>query len=128
METKRRTGRKKKSDRVPATFEPGFLANLDQRTGIAQMMGDRYRELTDDLGGADQLSYSQKLLAEKVLWIQHYMAIQETMLATGYVADFDAGKYSVMVNSLQGLLAKLGLKRIAKQAPGISELIQRGQQ
>lgn len=127
MDSKRKTGRKKKADRIPQQFEPGFISNLDQRTGIAQLMADRYRELTNDLGGADRLSYSQKLLAEKALWIQHYMAQQETMLATGQLKDFDAGKYSAMLNSLQGVLAKLGLQRVAKQAPGIGELIKRSQ-
>ena len=91
-------------------------------------MADRYRELTNDLGGADRLSFSQKLLAEKALWLQHYMATQEQQLAAGNLKDFDAGKYSALLNSLQGVLAKLGLQRVAKQAPGIAELIRRNQE
>lgn len=129
METeKAKPGRKKKVDRVPATFTPGFIANLDQRTGIAQLMGDRFQELTADLGGVDRLSYGQKLLAEKVLWLQHYMALQEAQLAAGQINEFDAGKYSALLNSLQGVLAKLGLQRVARDVPTLHQYLREKQQ
>lgn len=120
---KAKPGRKKKVDRVPASFTPGFIANLDQRTGIAQLMGDRFQELTADLGGVDRLSYSQKLLAEKALWIQHYMGLQEAQLAAGKFNEFDAGKYSALLNSLQGVLAKLGLQRVARDVQSLGDYL-----
>jgi len=82
---------------------------LDKRTALAQVMRERYRAFTDDLGGADSLTYAKRSLVERVLWLEYWLAQQERALAQGQ--EFDVGRWTQAVNALQGILSKLGLER-----------------
>lgn len=93
-------------------FDNGWFNNLDGRTGIAQEMQGRYQALISDLGGAKALSYQQRSLAERALWLEYWLSKQEKELATG--GDFEVGKWTQGVNSLQGIYSKLGLIKKSK--------------
>ena len=105
----------------PERFSQGWLAELDGRTGIAQAMRERYTVFTDDLGGVERLSYAQRSLVERALWLEFWLASQEKALASG--DDFDVGRWTQAANSLQGILSKLGLQRIAKDVPDLGEYL-----
>lgn len=105
----------------PDRFSQGWLDQLDGRTGIAQVMRDRYQHFTDDLGGAERLSYAQRSLVERALWLEYWLAQQERDLASG--RDFNVNRWIQGANSLQGLLSKLGLERTAKDVPDLSEYL-----
>jgi len=98
-----------KQDTPPERYQVGFISSLDARTAIAQSLMLRYKAMTDDLGGSVSLSYAQRCLAERALFIEFWIQRQEQALATG--SEFDAGKWTQAVNSLQGILSKLGLER-----------------
>ena len=102
-------------------FTNGWIADLDGRTGIAQNMRERYKLLTDDLGGVDRLSYAERSLAERGLWLEYWLADQERLLATG--GEFDVGKWTQACNSLQGIYSKLGLQRQARDVPDLGEYL-----
>ncbi len=106
---------------IPEKYTPGYLDDLDGRLAVAQVMRERYRAFTDDLGGADRLSYAQRSLVERALWLEYWLAEQEQSLARG--TDFDVGKWVQAANSLQGILTKLGLDRQAKDIPNLSDFI-----
>jgi hypothetical protein len=106
---------------IPEKFTQGWLEQLDGRTGIAQVMRDRYQHFTDDLGGAERLSYAQRSLVERALWLEYWLAQQERDLATG--REFNVNRWIQGANSLQGLLSKLGLERTAKDVPDLSEYL-----
>ena len=110
----------------PVKFAQGWLSELDGRTGIAQVMRQRYDAFTSDLGGADRLSYAQRSLVERALWLEYWLAQQEQGLATG--AEFDVGKWVQAANSLQGILSKLGLNRVAHDVPDIAEYLKKRQE
>jgi len=93
----------------PKKFNTGWRADLDKRTALAQVMRERYRAFTDDLGGADSLTYAKRSLVERVLWLEYWLAQQEQALAQGQ--EFDVGRWTQAVNALQGILSKLGLER-----------------
>lgn len=93
----------------PERFSASWLQSLDGRTAVAQEMQARWQELTTDLGGVDRLSYQQKSLASRALWLEYWMQQQEQALAAGQ--EFDVGKWTQAANSLQGILSKLGLVR-----------------
>jgi len=93
----------------PKKFNTGWRADLDKRTALAQVMRERYRAFTDDLGGADSLTYAKRSLVERVLWLEYWLAQQERALAQGQ--EFDVGRWTQAVNALQGILSKLGLER-----------------
>ncbi|WP_449361221.1 hypothetical protein [Alishewanella longhuensis] len=77
-------------------------------------MQQRFDAYASDLGGVDRLSYAQRSLLEHCLFLQYWLNQQEQALATGS-GEFDSGKYTQALNSLSGLIAKLGLHRIARE-------------
>lgn len=110
-----------KPQAVPAKFATGWLEQLDGRTGIAQAMRERHRAFTDDLGGITRLSYAQRSLVERALWLEFWLQTQEQALASG--GEFDVGRWTQAANALQGILAKLGLDRVAKDAPDLAAFL-----
>lgn len=109
------------SKQIPENYTPGYLNGLDGRMAVAQVMRDRFRAFTDDLGGADHLSYAQRSLVERALWLEYWLADQEQNLARG--TEFDVGKWVQAANSLQGILTKLGLDRVAHEVPDLAEYL-----
>jgi len=108
---------------VPEALQGSWLEKLDGRTGIAQVMRYRYNEFTNDLGGADRLSYGQRALVERALWLEYYLQQQEQFLANG--EEFDAARWTQSVNALQGLLSKLGLERQSREVASLHEYLQK---
>lgn len=106
---------------IPDKYSTGFLDELDSRTAIAKEMRERYQALTNDLGGLAALSYQQRSLIERSLWLEYWLASQERTLADG--GEFDVGKWVQAANSLQGLFAKLGLSRITREV-SLSSIIE----
>lgn len=111
---------------VPENFEAGYIGRLDRRTRIGAEMNARWAAFTDDLGGADRLSYAQRSLAERALWLEYWLAWQEEALAEGRMADFDPGRWTQAANALQGILTKLGLERAQRDVTDLQSYI-RGQ-
>jgi len=105
----------------PDKFSQDWLQSLDGRTAVAQVMRDRWQQFTDDLGGYERLSYAQRSLVERALWLEYWMQQQEQALATG--AEFDVGKWTQAANSLQGILSKLGLDRVARDVPNLGDFL-----
>lgn len=98
-----------KPDKMPRKFREGYLRDLDQRKPIAKAMRARYELFTNDLGGDHRLSYAQKSLVERSLFLEHHLSTLEKTLITGGLLDI--GQYVQTVNSLQGIYSKLGLKK-----------------
>lgn len=109
------------SKEIPATFQRGFMQSLDGRTAIAQELRQRHKTLTDDLGGVEQLSYQQKALVERALWLEFHLQQEEQKLANGQ--EFDSGKWTQSCNALQGIFSKLGLERVAKTIPALQQYV-----
>ena len=94
---------------------------MDGRLSLARDLRQRFVELTNDLGGADRLSYQQRSLCERALWLEYWLATQEQELSKG--EPFDAAKWTQACNALSGLFAKLGLQRQAREAPDLQQWI-----
>lgn len=108
---------------IPERYTAGYMDRLDGRTAIAVEMRARWQVITDDLGGADRLSYAQRSLVERALWLEHWLHVQEQALADGDHASFDAGKWTQACNALQGILVKLGLERRQKDVTSLASYI-----
>ncbi|NKX43596.1 hypothetical protein HCU73_03255 [Roseibacterium sp. KMU-115] len=94
---------------------------MDGRTALAAEMRARWQELTDDLGGADRMSYAKRSLCERALWLEHWIREAERALAEGRPEDFDVSRWVYASNSLQGIFAKLGLDRVARDVTDLRE-------
>lgn len=112
-----------KSSDVPERYSEDWLAKLDGRTQIARAIRDRLDELQNDLGGADALSYQQRSLCKRTIWLEAIVEQQEIALSKG--EEVDQGKLTQAVNSLIGLFKTLGLERKARDAPTIQDWIAR---
>lgn len=106
-------------------YQKGWLNELDGRTGIAQIMRERYTTFTDDLGGSAALSYAQRSLVERALWLEYWLSQQEQSLASG--KEFDVGKWVQAANSLQGIFSKLGLQRELHDIPDFATFLSKKQ-
>jgi len=53
---------------IPATYQAGWLDQLDGRHNLSKQMRSRFAEVCNDLGGADRLSYMQRSLIERALY------------------------------------------------------------
>ncbi len=98
-----------KAQNTPEKHSPGWIAGLDMRTAVGRDMRGRYQEVCADLGGEGVLSYAQRSLIERALWLEYWIAQQERALASG--AEVDMGKLTQAGNSLLGLFRTLGLER-----------------
>lgn len=107
----------------PSKYCKTWLNDLDGRTEIAKIMRERYQSFTNDLGGADRLSYAQRSLVERALWLEYWLASQERELASG--GEFDVSRWVQAANSLQGIMSKLGLERIAREVTSLREYLAR---
>lgn len=119
--------RSTKFRRVPERFSAGWLQDLDSRTALAREIRARYSALTNDLGGLERLSYQRRTLAERVVWLEYWLAMQEQHLAAGN-GEFDAGKWTQACNALSGLLKTLGLDRVASDAPDLQTYLKQREQ
>lgn len=97
---------------IPASYASGYLSRLDGRTAVAAEMRARWSQVTDDLGGEASLSYIQKSLVERALWLEWFIAAQERTMAEG--GDVDIGRVTQATNTLLGLYRQLGIERRAK--------------
>ena len=111
----------KQSD-IPSKFNHGWLQDLDSRTALARELRERYQALTDDLGGADRLSYAQRSMAERALWLERFLVLEEQNLASG--KEFDAARWIQACNSLSGIFKTLGMERKARDVPSLHEYLQ----
>ena len=112
-----------KEQPVSAKFAHGWLDDLDGRLFLAKELRQRFKTVTNDLGGVDSLSYAQRSLCERALWLEFWLSTQEKDLANG--DHFDVSRWIQAANSLQGIFAKLGLERVAKNVPDLQTWIKR---
>ena len=97
---------KKKAVEVSTKFVPKFWEDIDKRCAIVREVRTRYKELIEHTG-AD--SVQKTMLVQRAVFINIRLETMECEAAQG--GRFDEGVYTQMVNTLTGLLNKLGLDR-----------------
>lgn len=102
-----------KAGDIPRKYDINWLQQLDGRTNIAQEMRDRYDAFSDDLGGDSHLTYQQRSLLQRALWLEYWLSQQERKLIAK--DEFEVGQWVQACNSLQGIYAKLGLRPRRKE-------------
>ena len=106
------------------TYSTNWLQSLDQRTAIAQELLQRQSALCNDLGGYASLSYQQRSLIDRAIFLEYHLQSEELKLATG--GEFDSGKWVQACNSLGGIFSKLGLNRHSKDVVSLSDYVKAG--
>lgn len=97
---------------VPSRYKGGYLHDLDGRS--PDVRGIRYVRacLESDLGGYDNISRMESSLVDRSAFLI-YLA-EEMELAVLRKKPIHVTEYLAVVNSLSGLLSRLGLKRKAR--------------
>jgi len=118
----RRLKRHKRSE-LPTKYQYGFLSELDQRSVLARELHQRLNALMDDLGGASALSYQQRALCERAVFLELWLQREEAALARGEDDQFNVSKWTQAANALQGIFGKLGLERRARDANDLNSYL-----
>jgi hypothetical protein len=103
---------KERSSKVPSKYEYNFLFKLDKRMDITRELLSKYEQITLDLGGSESLSYLKDSLVQRFLFLEVWLERTEKDLLAG--REVDIGKWVQSINSIQGLIAKLGIERKPK--------------
>lgn len=97
---------------IPARYSADWIQKLDGRTTLARVVQNRLAELEADLGGAGQLSYQERSLCRRAIWLEAMLESREAALADG--AQVDEGNHTQLIHALTSLWRALGLKRRSK--------------
>jgi hypothetical protein len=97
------------------SYKPDWLASLDKRTTVANDLRQRHKDLCDDLGGIESLSYQKRSLVDRIIFLEFHLQDEERKLANG--EDFNCGSWIQGANSLSGILAKIGIEK--QQSKGL---------
>jgi hypothetical protein len=107
---------------IPGKYPgPKWRQKLDGRLSVRKEVDRRFNELTTDLGGAEMLSYQQRSLVERAIWLEFFLSSQECALASG--SAINANAWVQAMNALVGLYRALGIARRAKTIPSLSDYI-----
>jgi len=105
-------GKGTKPRTVDKRFRPGFIADLDGRYPVVRGLKHRFACYLADLGGMENLSHMEQTVVKRIVHLEHLVEQKESSLIRG--ESVEVHTYLACVNSLSGLLSKLGLKRRAR--------------
>ncbi|MCU7830317.1 MAG: hypothetical protein KZQ85_14740 [Candidatus Thiodiazotropha sp. (ex Myrtea sp. 'scaly one' KF741663)] len=113
--------RRGKTQTVPETYSNDWIEKIDGRYAIAKVVNDRLQALESDLGGRAALSYQQRSLCKRAIWMEAIIEQSEAKLARG--EEVNQGALTQAVNSLIGLLKTLGLHRVERDVPSLNDYL-----
>jgi hypothetical protein len=100
-----------KEQTLPMEFRPGFLSELDKRTGIAQTLKSNFEEIVADIGGSAELSHTKRALIERFVWLEAMLQSIEHQMVTEGISAALVSRWVYSINALQGLAVRIGLER-----------------
>ncbi len=106
-------GKGTKPRQVAKRFRPSFLSDLDGRYPIVRGLKQRFACYLSDLGGTANLSTMEQTIIKRIVHLEHLVEEQESALIAG--TGTNVNEYLSSLNTLAGLLGKIGLKRRSKQ-------------
>lgn len=110
-----------KATDLPSRYDERFTEQLDGRFRIAREVRGRLAAVHADLGGEESLSYLQRSLAKRYVWLELHHEADEALIARGQTVDI--GKHTQRLNSLIGLARTLGIERRPKVIKGLPVLL-----
>ena len=104
-----RESRRKEVALATDSFRPRFWEDQDGRSVIVREIRERVEALKRDCGAE---SYQQRSLCQRAIFIELQLESLEIIATAG--GSVDMGSFTQMVNCLQGIYGKLGLKKQMK--------------
>jgi hypothetical protein len=106
-------GKGTKPRQVSKRFRPTFLSDLDGRYPVVRGLKQRFACYLSDLGGVANLSTMEQTIVKRIVHLEHLVEQKESALIAGTGTNIN--EYLASINTLAGLLAKIGLKRRSRQ-------------
>jgi hypothetical protein len=97
---------------LPTKFDPNFVENMDMRFALSHIVQSRIEALESHRGGADCLSYVERSLIRRCVWLELITETFEQRFAEGH--ETDIGALTQLNNTLKGLYKDLGLKPVTR--------------
>jgi len=109
---------------LPEKYKAGFLQGLDKRTIVFEALNKSYQEIMLDMGGAESLSHVQHVLVEKFVFLEFVLyRLERRMIKNPKKLESLTGKWTQLLNSLQGLANRIGMKRNPRQVLNLKNYI-----
>lgn len=108
---------------VPPRFDPDFVRKLDRRFALSRVVADRLAALEAHRGGAEALSYVERSLVRRTVWLELICETYEQRFAQG--RETDVGAITQLVNALKGLYKDLGLKPAVRRGSDLQTYLRR---
>jgi hypothetical protein len=97
---------------LPERFDPNFIENMDKRYALSQIVLARIEALESHRGGAECLSYVERSLIRRCVWLELITETYEQRFSQGQ--ETDVGALTQLNNTLKGLYKDLGLKPVTR--------------
>jgi hypothetical protein len=107
---------------VPAKFDPDFIDKLSKRYSLARIVRERRDALEAHCGG--ELSYVQRALVKRTVWLELLAETYEQKVANG--EQIDVGALTQLNNTLKGFYKDLGVHRTARPARSLADVMGHG--
>lgn len=106
---------------LPLRYSADWIEKLDGRTTLAKVVQSRLAELQADLGGLDALSYQERSLTRRAVWLEALIESREAALARG--EEIEEGAHVQSINALIGVWKALGLHRRQKDVTDLQSYL-----
>ena len=100
-----------------------FLTHIDGNCSLGYALRQRLQALQDHVSGGEpeKLTYPQKSLIRRALWLEARIETDEEQFALGN--PLPPGSHSTLLNSLIAIYRLLGIEPRQKQVPSIQDYI-----
>ncbi len=100
-----------------------FLSHIDGRSELGYALRKRREALENDISGGepDLLTYGQKSLICRAIWLECRLGHDESKLITG--DPISAGSHATLLNALVACYRTLGIHRRVKRTPSLKDYI-----
>lgn len=108
---------------VPAKFDPDFIDKLSRRYTLTRIVSERREALEAHLGG-ENLSYVQRSLIKRLIWLELITESHEQRFVNG--EEIDIGALTQLNNSLKGIYNTLGIAPTARPIRRLRDVMAEG--
>lgn len=100
-----------------------FLSHIDARSRLGYVLKQRLQALEDhvSVGEPERLTYPQRSLIRRALWLEARLELDESRIAIG--DPISAGAHACLLNALTNLFRTLGVEPKAKKVPTLRDYI-----
>jgi len=116
--------RQRKRKRIPSKYQPGFLARMDARCELTQILSSAFDEICVDCGGKESLSHTKLTLIERFVFLEYVLRQWEVRIANNPKKTASlVSRWVQGLNSLTGLARTIGLERRAKKIESLESYV-----